>query len=81
MRRVKDPTGRVDWLAAKLLERLVQDRKDPMMSALYREVKAPLEHLLRANLGPRNKTLRNLGKYIKDGNRMLQAAQEARQAR
>lgn len=69
--KVKNPTGRLDWLAATLLQRVVEQKKNPVLSAIYAEVKDPLERVLRANLGPRNRTLRDVRKYIEQGNRML----------
>jgi len=70
--KVKNPTGRVDWLAASLLERLVAKQQNPVLSAVYAEVKAPVEKLLRQKIGPRNRQLRDLRKYIDRGNKMLQ---------
>ncbi len=69
--KVKNPTGRVDWLAATLLERLVAREKNPVLSAVYAEVKKPVEKLLRQKIGPRNRKLKDLGKYIAKGNEML----------
>jgi len=70
--KVKNPTGRVDWLAASLLERLVAKQQNPVLSAVYAEVKAPVEKLLRQKIGPRNRQLRDLRNYIDRGNKMLQ---------
>ena len=80
LQRVKDPTGRLDWLAAKLLERAVEQKNDPAISAMYAEVRKPLEQALRKTLGPRNKSLRPIRKYITEGQKMLAAAQQRRVA-
>ena len=81
LQRVKNKTGRLDWLAAALLERVVEQRQDPMLSRVYAEVRVPLEKALRRTIGPRNKAVRDLRKYIEQGQAMLQsAAQERRVA-
>jgi hypothetical protein len=73
LQRVKNPTGRLDWLAAKLIERAVQNRKNPVLSAVYAELQPGVETLLRAHLGPRNRKLREVKKHIEAGTRILQA--------
>lgn len=80
LQRVKDPTGRLDWLAAKLLERLVERTQDPVLSAVYREGRGSLEQFFRKSIGPRNRKLRDLKKYIAEGQKMLAAAQARRVA-
>lgn len=80
LQRVKNPTGRLDWLAAKLLERAVQQQQNPALSGIYQELRAPLEQALRITLGPRNKKLRKVRKYITEGQKMLAAAQQRRVA-
>ncbi len=69
--KAKNPTGRLDVLAARLIERVVEHKAHPVLSALYAEVKSPLETVLRKKLGPRNKSFRNLPKYIAQGQKML----------
>lgn len=69
--KVKNPTGRLDWLTATLLEKVVEQKHDPVLSAWYAQFKIPIERVLRANLGPRNRKLRDVRKYIEHGNRML----------
>ncbi len=80
LQRVKNPTGRLDWLAAKLLERVVEQKQSPVLSALYAELRTPLEQALRKSVGPQNKTVRDLKKYITQGNKMLSKAQARRVA-
>lgn len=80
LQRVKNPTGRLDWLAAKLLERAIELRKDPVLTAFYDEVRQPLEQALRSTLGPRNRKLRTVRKCITEGQKMLAAAQQRRVA-
>lgn len=74
--KVRNPTGRLEWLAATLVERTVAQKNHPVLTALYAELKAPLENVLRAHLGPRNRKLRDVRKYIDQGNRMLAASRE-----
>ncbi len=69
--KVKNPTGRLDWLAAKLLERAVEQRGNPFVSAMYGELRSPIEELLTATMGPRNRNTRKLKKYIAEGNKYL----------
>ena len=72
LQRVKNPTGRLDWLAANLLDRAIAKRDDnPILQALYAEVRAPLEDLFTRQFGPRR--VKNLRQYIEAGNRMLRA--------
>lgn len=80
LQRVKNPTGRLDWLAAKLLERAVEQRQNPVVNAIYAEVKAPLENLMRMQLGPRSKRARQVRKYIAQANQILQSVQQRRMA-
>jgi len=75
LQRVKDPTGRLDWLAAKLVERVVEQKQNPLLAAVYAEVRKPLEDLLRANLGPRNRKMREVRKHIEAGQKILRASQ------
>lgn len=77
---VKDPTGRLDWLAAKLLDRAVEQRGNPVLSGVYQELRVPLEQALRNLIGPRNRKLRSLRKYIAEGQKILSAAQQRRVA-
>lgn len=55
--------------AAALLERYVGQKQNPVLAAVYAEVKAPIEKEFRRRLGPRR--FRNPPKYIEQGNRML----------
>jgi hypothetical protein len=71
---VKDPTGRVDWLAAKLLEEHAK-KKGGIYQDLYIAFKPEVEGLLKVHLGPQNKTARNLRKYVKKGHQILVEAQ------
>lgn len=80
LQRVKDPTGRIDWLLASLLDRVIEKKRDPVLSRVYSQLKAPVEQLLRAKLGPRNKEMRKLRKYITEGQKMLAEAQRRRMA-
>ena len=77
---VKDPTGRLDWLACKLIERAVQNIARPEVSALYAEVREPLEALLRECLNPRKKLMKDIRKHIKTGTEILAIAQQRRAA-
>ncbi len=80
LQRVKDPAGRLDWLAAKLLERVVEQRKNPVIDAVYQEVRIPLEQLFRAKLGPRNRKAREFKKYLEQGTKIMQSVQQRRMA-
>lgn len=80
LQRVKDPTGRIDWLMASLISRVIEERRDPVLSRVYSQLKTPVEQLLRAKLGPRNKEMRKVRKYITEGQKMLAEAQRRRMA-
>ena len=60
LQRVKNPTGRMDWLAANLLKRAVENSSNPLLKAVYAEVGPQLEGLIVKNLGPKNKTMRRI---------------------
>ena len=73
-----EPTGRVDVLIARLLERAVEQRNRPMEKQLYAELRDPLEKALRAYLGPRNRNMRTLKRHVEAGQRILMSIQEGR---
>jgi hypothetical protein len=75
LQRVKNPTGRLDWLAAKLVEQTVKEWGNPFMQELYSKVREPLERGIRGQFSPRKKAMKDLKKYILEGNRMIEAAQ------
>lgn len=80
LQRVKDPTGRIDWLVGSLLNRVIEERRDPVLMRVYSQLKTPVEQLLRAKLGPRNKEMRKVRKYITEGQKLLAEAQRRRMA-
>lgn len=80
LQRVKNPTGRLDWLAAKLLERAVEQQRNETAKAVYAQFKDPLEKLFRAHLGPRNRNTRQIQKYLKQGNLILHSIEGRRMA-
>ena len=63
--RVKNPTGRLDWLAGKLVERLVERSEHPVLKALHQEFRADLEALLTRYVGPHNREARTLTRSIR----------------
>lgn len=71
---VKDPTGRVDWLAARLIEREVGRRQNPILAAIYQEFAGDIETALSRVLGPRNPHMRALRKIVQTGARAERAA-------
>ena len=73
LQRVKDPTGRIDWLIANLTARVVEETREPVLAQVFAQLREPLEQMLRANLGPRNKALRPVRKYITAGRKLLEA--------
>jgi len=74
---VKDPIGRVDWLAAKLLEEHAK-RKGGIYADLHLAFKPELEGLLKRSLGPKNKTAREIRKYVAKGQELLRKVQKRR---
>jgi hypothetical protein len=80
MRRVKDPTGRVDLLIARLLAEAVRQTRNPVLAAIHKEVAPHLEKFLKAKLGPRNRHVRKLRECILRGNRMIAAQRQERVA-
>lgn len=78
LQRVKNPTGRLDWLAASLLKRAVDRRGNPVEIAIHDAIREPLERLLQTHLGPRNRKTRQLRKYLERGNQILLSAQQRR---
>ncbi len=51
LRRVPDPAGRVDILAIRLLERLVESHGDVAMRGVYGTYKTEIDRALRRHLG------------------------------
>ena len=80
LQRVKNPQGRLDWLAAKLLEYAVCRKQDPLLSAVYTEVRDPLERTLRRTLGPRNHQFRDVQKYVIEGHKIIEQIAQRRVA-
>lgn len=71
--RIKQPQGRIDWLAAKLLEKAVEKRANPLLQALYAEFQPDIERAIRAQFGPKNRSMRKLKQYVVTGTRLLEA--------
>ena len=65
MKRVKNPTGRLDWLAATIIERFISQRGDPLLQRVYGEVKEQLESELTRQIGPRNKTAKQITRAVR----------------
>jgi hypothetical protein len=63
--RVKDPSGRIDWLVAQLLGEVVKKRRDPLLSAAYQEFQPEIERALVRTLGPRNNTARMVRRAVR----------------
>jgi len=76
--RVKDPTGRVDWLVSALVERYAKTHPNPAVKAAHQELAPALDTLLRRYLGPRTPTGRKLRQYIREGNLILRKQAELR---
>jgi hypothetical protein len=81
LRRVKDPTGRVDWLASRLLESYVRSRRNPNLEMAYEELAPTVDLLLARYLGPRNPNIRKIRSYIRKGNEILRRQAELRARR
>ena len=71
LQRVHDPTGRVDWLIGAIVEKFVEERRNTVLLQAYNQLRVPMEQLLKSRLGPRNKQLRKVRKYITEGQKML----------
>lgn len=71
LERVKNKTGRVDWLAAQLLEKTVEQNRSPLVKALYEALRDPIEEGLKSALGPRNRRVRAIRGYIEQGNKLF----------
>lgn len=74
LQRVHDPTGRVDWLIGAIVEKFVEERRNTVLLQAYNQLRVPMEQLLKSRLGPRNKQLRQVRKYITEGQKMLAEA-------
>ena len=53
--KVRNPQGRVDVLLAQVLERGLQQVKNPVVPVVYQHVKPLVEQLLKHHLGPRTR--------------------------
>ena len=73
--RVKDPSGRLDWLLANLIRETVKRSSDPVVHAAYAEFQPQIETLLTSHLGPKNKQARQLRQYVIAGQKILRARQ------
>ena len=57
-KRVKNPAGRLDWLAMALLEKSVELRRDPVLSEVYVHLRPLIERQAARVLGPQNPHMR-----------------------
>ena len=75
--RVKNPTGRIDWLAMSLVARMVENTGNPLYQRAFNEAKPYLEQLARKSLGPRNRNMRQLRRYIQIGSNIVLGGKSA----
>ncbi len=73
--RVKDPSGRIDWLLANLIRETVKRSASPVVRAAFAEFQPEIETLLTRHLGPKNKQARQLRQYVIAGQKILRARQ------
>jgi len=64
--RVRNPQGRVDVLLAQLLEKGFQQAKNPVLPALYQDIKPLVEQVLKNELGPRTRRGRKIAAHLFD---------------
>ena len=63
-KRVKDPAGRLDWLSVSLLERVVQQRNNPVLTQAFEVLRPAIEqHAVRV-LGPNTAGMRKTRKLF-----------------
>jgi len=72
---VKNPTGRLDWLAASLIDRVVKLSPDPMVHMAHQELAPVVEGVLRRYLGPCNETARKIQRFIRQGKQAMDERQ------
>jgi hypothetical protein len=77
MDRVKNPQGRPDWLAAKLLERVIGQSSDQRLKFVHSAVKNELETLLLKTIGPRTKRGRQVKELLEKGKALVREIQAA----
>jgi hypothetical protein len=75
--RVKNPAGRVDWLAAKIIEELAKKRGG-LTQDIHTVLQPDLERFLIANLGPRNPHVKAFRQYLAKGQEILRVTMERR---
>lgn len=73
--RLKDPSGRIDWLLANLIRETVERSANPMVRAAYAEFQPQIETLLTKHLGPKNKRASQIRQYVIAGQKILRARQ------
>lgn len=78
--RVKNPTGRLDWLACALLERVVNERNQIALTVVYNEFRPKIEKALVKHLGPRKSLGKRIKRYVLDANKLLESADQRRNA-
>ena len=78
---VKNPQGRADWLASKLLERTVVENGDPLIALIHREFAPHIDIILRQTIGPKTKHGRAIKKYVTEGRRLMGEVAKAQQQR
>jgi len=71
MERVRNPQGRADWLAAKLLREGVRRSNSRLLSMAFEQSRGELENLLKDVLGPRTKAGREVKRIVKTGREIL----------
>ena len=72
MQRVRKPKGRIDWLAASLIQESVRQSNDPAIKAAYAVSRGEVEGLLKNVLGPRTSAGRKVKHLIEAGQQLIQ---------
>jgi hypothetical protein len=65
MGRVRNPTGRADWLAANLIQEAVRRLSNPLVNEVYKVASPEIERVLVGTLGPRTKRGKVIRQYVR----------------
>ena len=69
--RVKDPTGRLDWLLSRLIQECVRLSPNPYVQSAFAEFQPQIEATLRQYLGPRNRNAKLFRRYLIAGQNIM----------
>ena len=74
--KVKNPTGRVDYLLSRLIEEAVKRSRNPIAAKVYEQVRPVIDQTLTRKIGPRTRRGKTLVRQLFTVRELAQRAQQ-----